>query len=541
MRSRGLATGRSFRGSLRPRRWGVLALLASLIHIASFDIRRQPILSDVGIYLYHAFRAASGDVLYRDYFDYKTPFSTLLGAFLYRTGESVGVEPLLVIRIGFLLLAAIMMTLSFLVFFHLFRGRAGAGWIALIVLSGFSLLGLLPAIGIIPKLAAMVFALAAILAVHHQRWILVGVFVTLAGADWQIAAGLSLVAVLAGLAASETDRGKATGRLLVGMIMAAAPFLVYFGAHGALDEAWRAVVGSAISRGSQSLQAIGIWQRFTEAILPTTLADGEGGEWALVLSVAGMLLLPFTLLSRRGDRTFPLATSLTVWLYGVVGFSLLDFQFHGDAYFLLGALGLFAALPVCIFYYSARKAIGLRRRALSPRGRRLATRTLSAALGAALLTLARPSFLAGELRVNRPPLFGARYTLADQREVSDRFFARLGDGEAVFFAKWENLFLGRRIDPLPFVTWDFATDSFFSATSEGDIFTHLVEILDRLGPDVVVPRQNDLRRPEGAPLLCWLRQSYVEDRLLSGGGYRLIFWVRKGEGRSGSDRNGNGD
>ena len=55
--------------------WGWLALLfcVSLLHFASYDIRHQPLFTDVSYYLYYAEQTAQGAVPYVDYFEIKTP------------------------------------------------------------------------------------------------------------------------------------------------------------------------------------------------------------------------------------------------------------------------------------------------------------------------------------------------------------------------------------------------------------------------------------------------------------------------------------
>ena len=176
--------------------WCVSAVAAAGLHYASYDVARQPIVTDVSFYLYFAQRVAAGDVPYVDFFEHKTPLAVFVGAALYRLGEALGVDPLLAIRVGYLCLASLIGGVLFLLYRRLCRDRPGGGWIALLVLCAFPLLGLMPAIGNIPKLLAVLGAGGAMLLVGRRQWLWAGVCAGIAALDWQPAGLLAGLGVL---------------------------------------------------------------------------------------------------------------------------------------------------------------------------------------------------------------------------------------------------------------------------------------------------------------------------------------------------------
>ncbi len=140
-----------------------MALAVSASHFASFDIFTRPIVTDVRFFLYYAWRVTEGAVPHLDFFENKPQLATFAGALLYELGEFAGVDPLLAIRFGYLAIAAAGGVLVFWIFRRLGRGSTTAGLLGLLAYCSFGLLGVLPAVGNVPKLLTAVLASAAAL------------------------------------------------------------------------------------------------------------------------------------------------------------------------------------------------------------------------------------------------------------------------------------------------------------------------------------------------------------------------------------------
>ncbi len=503
------------------------ALLFSLLHFASYDIVRQPISKDEGFYLYFAARTAAGDVPYRDFFEHKTPFSIFAGAALQRAGETAGVEPLLVIRGGYLLLAAILLSTVFALVRRLFPEDRPAAWVALALMSGFSLIGLLPAIGNVPKLAAMVFAFLAFLAAHRGRTVIAGVCLSLAAMDWQVIGAVALVALLVSFAVEPPGRRRyRLAGLGAGLCAGIAPFVIYFLLHHGLADFFRMTVISSLSKAADPLVATSPAERWSHRIVRTVRADCAGEEWILALSFAGIVLAPLIARPLFRRRTRGLAVTLLVYQGGILLFSLYDFQGHGDAYPLLVTMALFAAIPAAAAVRFAG-AVAVKR--AGPRGKNLVT-TLAVV---AIILAARPSFLRGGMRVDIPRIHRARHLLADQREVATRFFEKVEKGRAAVLYRWEILYLGGARNAVPFTYWNRATcEGSRRADEKGvGVFDLLVRRLDEAAPEAILPKGSDLSREYGAPFRAWLEKHYVERSLASSRrSYKIRYWIRKDSG-----------
>ena len=170
--------------STASRRAGLVALAIVALHFASFDLWGQPIVTDVRYFLYYAWQVSEGAVPHLDFFENKPQLSVFLGAGLYRLGALTGMDPLIAIRAGQLGLAALAAGLGFVVFRRL--GGVASGFVGLAATLSFGLLGALPAVGVLPKLAMIVLGTASALLVHDRRWLWAGLAGGLAFFDWQM-------------------------------------------------------------------------------------------------------------------------------------------------------------------------------------------------------------------------------------------------------------------------------------------------------------------------------------------------------------------
>lgn len=484
--------GSQGRRSRRPLPPLLVATLLSAAHFASFEIHRIPIVWDTRYYNYFAFRVASGDVPYRDFFENKTPLSIFSGALLYRAGEALGVEPLVAIRGGYLAFAAAAGVLLFAVHRRLAGGRAAAGFLALLAYCGAPLLGFAPAIGVLPKMLMALCASAASLLVARRCWVAAGAAGMLAVLDWQVG-GLALLGALAGVLVQRGPRLRPAILVAVGALAAAAPFLLYFAASGGLSEAVAQGVGTLLGKGEASAQT-GLVRRLAR-IASTARVSCAGQEWLFGAGLVGLFVFPvwFRRLARSGAAG--LAASLAVYHYGVVAFSLLDFQSFPDLFILLHSVVFFAGVTLAEGY---RRLLALALRRRSPSGRRRRATLVTLAALALLAALARPSALRPPYSI-RTPATHPDTTLEDQRKVYARLTEAIGDRRAAFVGTADLLFLGGRASLLPFVYWNDVTYRFYRASPGEDQEQTLARLLRGSGAEVWVsggpsrdPRPGDL-------------------------------------------------
>lgn len=449
----------------------LVAALLCAAHFTCFEILRSPLVWDMRFYTYFAGRTAAGAVPYRDYFENKTPLSIFAGALLHRLGQSLGIEPLHAIRAGFLAFAGAGGLLLFAVHRRLGGGRVLPGLLALVAYTGFALLGELPAIGVNPKTLMAVFASAAALLLARRRFILAGVAGTLAFWDWQIGA-LAFLGVLAGALTDRDQPWRSAGRVVLGGALGAAAFLAYFVTTGSLGPAFAQTLGTLLSRGAESAQK-GVAHRLAH-ILDNVRVGCEGHVWLFALGLVGMLVYPVWLARRRRHSTLGMALGLAVYHYGVVAFSLFDYQSYGDLYILLHSVVFFSAVALVEAY---KRLWALLRRQL---GRTIAVGrparfAAEAALVLAVALLARPSVLRSPLSL-RPPTVDPGATLDDQRSVARRVLEAEASGRLAFVGPAELLYLAGRPNAVPFVYWNAVTHRFYrKGTREA-----YVETLDRM-------------------------------------------------------------
>ena len=424
---------------------GAVSLCA--FHFTSFDVARQPIVTDVRFFLYFAWRVSEGAVPHLDYFENKTALATFVGAALYRAGAAVGADPLLAIRWGYLLLTALAGLAAFSIHRRLGGGRAVAGGLGLLAFCSFGLLGVMPAVGNVPKLLMALGGSMAALLAFRRAWFWAGVAGALAFMDWQIG-GLVVLAVLATAAVHGRPRLVAVGRAAGGVLAGLAPFVVYFAAHGALGPAVAQVVGSTLFRGSTSLGQHGLSNRLAK--IASVVDETCPGRQALFyLGGAGIAVTTFWLWRRRQEEVSRLLLPLAIYHAGVVGFSLVDFQNYGDLFVLLHSAAFFLGLA----WVAAWRGLDAR---LTPRHRSLAALL---ALGLAF-ALARPGPLRPRFEL-RTPIAAPGAVLADQRSVALELDARLGARNVAFLDNSELLFLMRRQNTLPLAYWNIPAWFYF--------------------------------------------------------------------------------
>jgi MFS family permease len=448
------------------------ASLLCLFHFASFEIRRPPIIWDTRYYLYFSSRVALGDVPYRDFFENKTPLSIFVGSALYRAGRALGAEPLVAIRAGYLAFAAAGGLLLLALMRRLAGGRAAPAILGLLAYCAFPLLGWLPSIGVLPKMLMAVAATATALLVGRRRFGFgAGAAAMLAFLDWQIGA----LAVFGALAAAALEppgrRLRAAGGVVLGSFAALAPFLVYFRAAGGLAPAFGQTVGTLFARGAQSAQkdtlqkAAHVWE--------TVRVGCQGHEWLFVVGLLGMLVFPLWLRRWRRSPRLGCGVALAVYHYGVVAFSLFDYQSYGDLFILLHSVVFFAAVLL---------AETCRRLALLARRRRL---LVEVALVAALVAATQPSLVRSDFRILSPNVTPAT-TLADQKEVAHALLESEGGRRLAVVGPAEIPFLTETRSAAPFVYWNMVTYGFYRRSPNEPYVKALGRQLKAAGVELLV-------------------------------------------------------
>jgi hypothetical protein len=463
---------------LRSHGAALAALAICAVHFGGFDFRTQPILTDVKYFLYFAFRVAQGEVPHLHLFDNKTQLASLVGGAVYALADGLGLDPLMAIRVAYLGIAA---TGGFLLFFVLRRlgGDSGvAGLLGTLAYCTFGFLGVLPAVGNIPKLIMAVCATAMALLVERSRWFWAGAAGAVAFMDWQVGALVGLAA-LASAALYGAPRLRACLAVAAGGAAGLAPFLLYYAVHGALGAWFGQVVVASFFRGTTALASRTVGDR-VDRIDRLVDITGPGRSWLFFLGAAGILVAAAWLWRGRSAARARLLFPLLAYHLGVLAFSLLDFQWYGDFFLILHSAAFFLGLVWVAIYRAV--ADRLTRPETAPAGLR---RAVAAAALIGAVALARPGPLRPEYEL-QAPLIAPGTTLADQVAVADYVMQRIEGRTAAFFWTSDLLFLARKANPLPVIYWNDAAWSYFRASPQEPKEATVARLIDAAGVDIVV-------------------------------------------------------
>jgi hypothetical protein len=335
------------------------------------------------------------------------------------------------------------------------------------------LLGVLPAIGNIPKLLMAIGGSVVALLLYRRRWFWAGAVGALAFMDWQIG-GLAGLAALVTAALHGTPRLRAVLRVVAGGVAGLVPFLVYYGANGALVSVVRQVVGSSWFRGSATMAHGGLSNRL-DRIAKVANLSCPSQTWLFYLAGAGMAVVVWWLWRRRREETSRLLLPLAIYHFGVVAFSLVDFQYYGDFFLLLHSVAFFLGVSWVALHGLVESRLDGSRRVL----------VATVALVLACL-LARPGPLRPRLELVTP-IAAPGATLADQRRVAHALHARLGGGSVAFMENAELLFLMRRQNSLPVAYCNLPVWSYFRQTPDEPFSTTCARLLLTAQADAIVP------------------------------------------------------
>jgi len=503
--------------------WGWLALLfcVSLLHFASYDIRHQPLFTDVSYYLYYAEQTAQGAVPYVDYFEIKTPLVIFAGLGLQQVGRALGVDPLHAVRVGYLLLAVGAAVVLGVICVRLSNNRPMAAWIGLLSYCGFNLLGQLPAIGNSPKMISMLCTGLAMLFVYRRSWFWAGLLAGIAGMDWQPSGGLTFLAVvLAGLCVPR--RGRNLGQVLAGAVVATLPILGYFLLQGALSTFLQMTMAEAFTKAASEATTLG--QRL-KTIWQTIGLYCAGERWLVVMSLMGMLWFPVRMYLQRKGRARALLVGLAVYHYGLVVFSLVDFQARIDLFILLNSLAVFAAVLMADLYYLVLRFGGRLRRPVA----RVFHPAAALVTVGLLVGLARPSFLRTGWRIDTDVRGLLNVTLDEQRQVAERIVEVMAGGRLAMVRQQEVLYLGRMTNAMPFCSWNLGTFSHYRLEGENrEQLDTLSRLLEPANVDGMVLSPNWLPYLHLTALGPWVLRDYRPLLVSSDeGDYYVVLWCRR--------------
>ena len=408
-------------------------------------------LLDAATWDHMALEIARGLVPYRDVFLHKTPASALLGAAAASGGAATGIDPLWAAHLLFLLLGAVAPVLLFaLCRTRLPLGAAVAAAIALLAYDEWIIAALE---GCRPKVPAVVFGLASMLAAERGAAFSASILGGISVLDWQ--PGL---AFLFGAWAAIWRRGERRfGRLFTiaaASLLPAALLLAWLAAHGALGDFFeQSVLFNLHYIHDKARTPLGTLRALTRTI-------GEWNDLEVLIApaaLAGLWLRPRS--GAAGTRAkLPVSLAVSGTLYAAMTF--VSYQSWPDA-ILLGPI-VASVLGSGLYFLLASR--------LAPVA---ATLAATAVLALAAVPDSRPKF--------HPPV---------DFQAQHRSFAQLADGlsaaDAVVGVSVPEFFIhtGRRNGwKWPYL-W-FGVDEFASAGHE-DGFDGILADLDRQQPALIL-------------------------------------------------------
>ena len=214
-----------------------LALLASLVFMQNAPFTRA-LSPDLSMMMYAGQEIARGHAPYKYAMIVKTPLTPMLAALGVATARALDADDVSAMRLLFIALAVAAVLLTYLFARDAFHSRA-VGWFSALTMLSFSFLGARAATGPEPKLVVLVFGIAACWAIQKRAAWWAGICAALAFLAWQIA-GIFLAIALAAFffGAEPKQRWQQSGRVLMGFLLALAPFVLYLLVTDAWYDAW---------------------------------------------------------------------------------------------------------------------------------------------------------------------------------------------------------------------------------------------------------------------------------------------------------------
>jgi len=224
----------------------------------------------------------------------------------------------------------------------------------------------------------------------------------------------------------------------------------------------------------------------------------------VALALPGLLLFPLSLRRSSGKPVRAAWITLAVHHYGLVAFSLFDFQGSGDTMILLHSIAFFGGVALLELFHLLERA------RLAP----LTSHWLEVALAIAMLLAVRPVF--SDYPPLRTRIAPAETKLSDQVTMAQRI-RQLAQGKTVMVLGPTEMATLGNLEPLSnFFFWNLAAEHEYVRTRGADADNFLM-LLREYQPDVVISNR-DRRMPSNSP--------YLRAELGEPGGYRIEVFVR---------------
>jgi hypothetical protein len=314
-----------------------LTLLSGVGILALYHPFSLPLTGDRAYILYVSQTAYfTGDIYANSSFGY-TPLGPLLGAAVFLVGGWVSdASTLMLARIAGMLcwLACL---LGLLQLGHRFFGAWTEAAVMAAIFAGFSVIPLMSAVNLEPKMLVLLFQIWALACIYRRRYMLAGLSVSLAAMCWQPAVVIVPALALFLLLDTQQYRLRYLGHFFFGLLAGTLPVLVYL----SLTRSWMAFWQQAVLRkldleGAELLEQPLHW--LTNGLFPALQSEWwifllAGLGLALFLATALLNLLP----GRRGaGPRHPLLMALFSGAW--VLFNSLEFQRVADLIPILPAL-----------------------------------------------------------------------------------------------------------------------------------------------------------------------------------------------------------
>jgi hypothetical protein len=332
----------------------LVALVVYLVH--GFD---GPLLRDSGIYAYGGQRVAEGVAPYVAIANRAGPLAHLLPGGAVAVARVVGVDDLLAIRVFYMLIAVACVGLAYLLGRDLFRSRL-AGVAAAATLISFHAFISLATYGPREKTPLVLFTLAALLAIAHQRWLTTGFLVALATLVWQpvffaLFSG-AVVAVLLGVPVR--DWWRAAVRIAIGGLVPAVVTVASYAAIGQLPIFWESFV---LINAKYTTKAAHTLLSSADVSWRSLNAGFGASVWLLVGGAVAMVVAGVAVLWRpREPRTAAVAASGAGCLIALL-WTFRAFDAWPDAFLVLPftAIGIGAVMGAIAARVSPKVAVGV--------------------------------------------------------------------------------------------------------------------------------------------------------------------------------------
>jgi hypothetical protein len=332
---------------------GIVATVVYVLHGFDGYLNR-----DRAIYSYAGQQVAEGVPPYLGILNRAGPLAHVIPGIGVAGARAGGFDDLLGIRLIFMILAVASVCVGYLLARDLFTSRL-AGLVAATALLSFHGFIEYATHGPREKTPMVFFLLCTFWALVKRRWLLAGVFVSLAALIWQpsflvglAAAGISLIGLPSG------ERMRSMARFLVGGLIPAAVFVVYFIAEGAFKE----FIDAYLLINAKYTTPAPLLSDFAQKW--TRMQEGYGITlWVIMAGLSALPILTITHISRGRWRAPEHISFVAITAASFVGiaWSFRDFNSWPDAFVLLplAAIGVGAIAKEITARLPAKAALAL--------------------------------------------------------------------------------------------------------------------------------------------------------------------------------------